>query len=167
MNLLRWLKHRWMDERDVRRAFGHDTLERLETRIRLSEARHTGQLRICIEAGLPLADLWRGTTSRQRALHLFGALRMWDTEHNNGVLIYLLLADKKIEIIADRGLSRQVRPPEWDAVIRDMSHHMHQGLWETALGQAIDAVTDKLCQHFPVVEGQARVNELPDKPVIL
>jgi uncharacterized membrane protein len=156
-----------MDERDVRRAFGHDTLERLETRIRLSEARHTGQLRICIEAGLPLSDLWRGTTSRQRALHLFGALRMWDTEHNNGVLIYLLLADKKIEIIADRGLSRQVRPPEWDAVIRDMSHHMHQGLWETALGQAIDAVTDKLCQHFPVVEGQARVNELPDKPVIL
>ncbi len=167
MKLLRWLRHRWLDEHDVRRAVGRDALERLETRIRLSEARHTGQLRICIEAGLPLADLWHGRTSRQRAMHLFGALQMWDTEHNNGVLIYLLLADRKIEIVADRGLSRLVRPPEWDAVIRDMSHHMHQGLWETALGQAIDAVTDQLCRHFPVVEGQARVNELPDKPVIL
>jgi uncharacterized membrane protein len=165
--LTRWARHLWLDAADARRILTPAGLQRLEQAVKDSESRHLGELRLCVEASLPLAALRGGVDARSRAIDLFSQLRVWDTEHNNGVLIYLLLADRKIEIVADRGLSRQVRPPEWDAVIRDMSHHMHQGLWETALGQAIDAVTDKLCQHFPVVEGQARVNELPDKPVIL
>jgi uncharacterized membrane protein len=104
--LLRILKHRWHDETDARRALDEVALTRLQTRVQSSETRHRGEIRVCVEAGLPLSYLWRDATPRERALAMFGKLRVWDTEHNSGVLIYLLLAERAIEIVADRGLNR-------------------------------------------------------------
>ena len=98
---LRILKHRWVDEDDARRAFGKAALERLQTRVAESERLHSGEVRLCIEASLPLSYLWRGASARERALAMFGKLRVWDTEHNNGVIIYVMLAEHAIEIVAD------------------------------------------------------------------
>ena len=94
--LARIWRHLWLDESDTRKAISREAAERLKHRVAASEQRHTGQVRICIEAALPLSYLWRNETPRQRAIAVFGKLRVWDTEHNNGVLIYLLLAERAI-----------------------------------------------------------------------
>ena len=107
--LTRLLRHRWADGR-LRRVLTPEVLQRLGQRVAASERRHTGQIRICAEGGLPLSYLWRGASARERAITQFGKLRVWDTEHNNGVLIYLLLAEHAIEIVADRGLAQRDAP---------------------------------------------------------
>ncbi len=163
---LRILKHRWLDEGDARRALGAAGLERLRERVAASELTHSGEIRICVEAGLPLSYLWRGATARERAVTQFGKLRVWDTEHNNGVLIYLLLAEHCIEIVADRGLSRRVDVAQWQAIARGMSEAFRQGRFEDGLNAAVDAVTTCLRQHFPLAVGERNPNELPDAPVL-
>jgi uncharacterized membrane protein len=161
---LRMLRHRLYDETDTRRALDDAALERLEARIRASERRHSGEIRLSVEAGLPLSYLWRRLRARDRALALFGRLRVWDTEANNGVLIYLLLAEHAIEIVADRGLARHVEPAQWDALIEDMRGAFRAGRYEQGLMRAIDDVEALLVRHFPLAEGQANPNELPDAP---
>ena len=162
--LLRLLKHRWFDETDARRALGRDGLARLEARVAASERRHSGELRLCVEAGLPWSYLWRGASARERAIAMFGKLRVWDTEHNNGVLIYLLLAEHRIEIVADRGLNRFVGTQRWQAITATMRNAFRVGGFESGLNDAIDAVDALLAQHFPLQPGQANPNELPDAP---
>ena len=161
--LARILKHRWTDETDTARALGVDALARLEARVAASESRHSGEIRLCVEAGLPLSYLWRDATPRQRAVTLFGKLRVWDTEHNNGVLIYLLLAERAIEIVADRGLTRHVPQTSWDALIAGMRDNFRGGRFEEGLAQAVDAVDALLLRHFALAEGEANPNELPDR----
>lgn len=161
--LLRLLKHRWTDEGDLRRALGPEALARLEQRVQASEHRHSGEIRLCVEAGLPLGYLWRGLTARDRAVTMFGKLRVWDTEHNNGVLIYLLLADHAIEIVADRGVSRVVPRAHWEQVVAGMREAFRAGRFEEGLAAAIDAVDEMLARHFPLAEGQLNPNELPDR----
>ena len=161
---LRILRHRWLDEGDARRALGRDGLERLRRRVAASERTHSGEIRVCIEAGLPLGSLWRGASARERALALFGELRVWDTEHNNGVLIYLLLAERRIEIVADRGLNRHFDASHWHAITQGMGRAFRERKFEQGLDAAIDAVTASLNQHFPVAEGEPNPNELPDAP---
>jgi len=163
---MRILKHRWLDEGDTRRALGAGTLERLNERVAASERRHSGEIRVCVEAGLPLSYLWRGASARERAVTLFGKLRVWDTEHNNGVLIYLLLAEHRIEIVADRGLDRQVSPAQWQAIVGGMRAAFHAGRFEDGLNAAIDAVGTLLLQHFALQPGQTNPNELPDAPLL-
>jgi uncharacterized membrane protein len=160
--LQRILRHRMHDDTDSARALGADALARLRSRVAASEQRHSGEILLCIEAGLPLADLWRDTTPRQRAVALFGTLGVWDTEHNNGVLIYLLLADHMIEIVADRGVARVVPQAHWQALVDGMRQAFRQGHFEQGLAQAIDAVDAELVKHFPLAPGQANPNELPD-----
>ncbi len=162
--LLRILKHRWHDETDVERALGEAALARAEQRVVASERGHSGEIRVCIEAGLPLSYLWRGATPRERAVAMFGKLRVWDTEQNNGVLVYLLLAEHAIEIVADRGLSRHVPPDHWRELTQRMSAAFRAGRFEEGLGEAIDAVHDLLSQHYPLAPGEANPNELPDRP---
>ncbi len=162
MKLSRLLKHRWLDETDARRALGPEALARLHARVQTSEAGHSGEIRISVEAGLPLSYLWRDLTARDRAVTLFGKLRVWDTEHNNGVLIYLLLAERAIEIVADRGLARHVPPAQWEALIAGMREAFRAGRFEEGLAQAVDAVDALLRRHFPLRRGQANPNELPD-----
>jgi uncharacterized membrane protein len=162
----RWariLRHRWLDETDTARALGAAALARLESRVAGSERQHGGEIRLCVEAGLPLSYLWRGATARQRAVTLFGKLRVWDTEQNNGVLIYLLLAEHAIEIVADRGLERHVSRPQWDKLLAAMSDAFRGGRFEEGLMQAIDAVDALLARHFPLAAGQVNPNELPDR----
>lgn len=162
--MLRILKHRWLDERDAHRALGKGTLARIEARVGASEQRHSGQIRICVEAGLPLSYLRKNLTARDRAVMMFGKLRVWDTEANNGVLIYLLLAERSIEIVADRGLARHVPPEQWQAIVAGMREPFADGRFEEGLNAAIDAVDILLVRYFPLAAGATRPNELPNRP---
>ena len=162
--LARILRHRWHDETDVARALDAAALARLTERVAASERHHSGEIRICVEAGLPLAYLWRHAQARERAIALFGELRVWDTEHNNGVLIYLLLAEHRIEIVADRGLHRLVGAAQWQEVMAMMRVAFRRGEFEAGLNTAIDAVDALLAQHFPLAPGETNPNELPDRP---
>ena len=162
----RLLKHRWHDEADARRALGAGAAERLRKRVTDSELGHSGEIRICVEASLPLSYLWRGATARERALAMFGKLGVWDTEANNGVLIYLLIADRRIEIIADRGLNRHIGAAHWQAISAGMSEAFRAGRFEDGLNAAVDAVSQVLCEHFPLAAGERNPNELPDALVI-
>ena len=160
--LSRILKHRWLDETDAARALGPDALAHLEERVRASEHKHSGEIRLCVEAGLPLSYLWRGATARQRAVAVFGKLRVWDTEHNNGVLIYLLLAEHAIEIVADRGITRRVPQATWDALITGMREDFRAGRFERGLMQAVEMADGLLSRHFPLAAGESNPNELSD-----
>ncbi len=162
--IARLLRHRWLDEDDTRRALGPQALARIEERVRASERKHSGEIRVCVEAGLPLGYLWRDLGARERALSLFGKLRVWDTERNNGVLIYLLLAEHRIEIVADRGVDRVAGAAEWHRIVQGMSAAFKERHFEAGLNAAIDAVDALLCEHFALAPGQADRNELPDAP---
>jgi len=162
----RLLRHRWWDETDTRRALDASALQRIEQRIARSEQSHGGEIRVCVEAGLPLSYLWRRATARERAVTMFGKLRVWDTEHNSGVLIYLLLADHAIEIVADRGIARHVPPGHWNGIVAAMRQEFRAGRFEAGLMQAIDAVEALMLQHFASAAGEANPNELPNRPHI-
>ena len=167
MQLTRLLRHRWHDHTDARRALGDAALARLAQRVAASELRHSGEIRVCVEAGLPLPYQLRDATARERAVAVFGELGVWDTEHNNGVLIYLLLAERCIEIVADRGLNRHVNAAQWQQISDAMAAAFKTGEFEAGLNQAVDAVDALLVRHFPAAPGDANPNELPDAPVVL
>ena len=164
MGWWRILKHSRLDAGDAKRLLGAGALQRIEARVAASESRHSGEIRVSVEAGLPLSYLRREAKVRERAVMLFGKLRVWDTEHNNGVLIYLLLAERAIEIVADRGLARQVPPAEWQRIAATMSEAFRSGQFEAGLNQAIDAVEALLIAHFALAPGAVNPNELPDAP---
>ncbi|MDP1968916.1 MAG: TPM domain-containing protein [Burkholderiaceae bacterium] len=170
INLLRFMgrmaRHVWLDASDTQRAIPPAMVQRLMQRVAASENRHSGEIRICVEAGLPMSYLWRNATARQRAVTMFGKLRVWDTEHNNGVLIYLLLAERAIEIVADRGIDRHVSAPEWQAMTQRMAAAFREGHFEEGLTQALEEVSALMVQHFPRAEGESDSNELPDMPVL-
>lgn len=164
----RLLRHRWAEAQ-----LGHVAtpalIEQLTQAVAASELRHTGQVRICIEAGLPGSYVWRGASARERALAMFSKLRVWDTEQNNGVLIYLLLADHAIEIVADRGLERPVSQPTWNALVDNLGTALRSGRYADGLLQALDGVSAILQQHFPsrpATPAGHQPNELPDAPFI-
>jgi uncharacterized membrane protein len=158
----RILRHRLYDDTDTSRALDNAALERLAARVKQSEARHSGEIRVSVEAGLPLSYLWQGLSARDRAVTLFGKLRVWDTESNNGVLIYLLLAEHAIEIVADRGLTRHVPPGHWQQVLGGMREAFRARRFEQGLMDAIAAVEALLLQHYPLSAGERNPNELPD-----
>ena len=166
-------RHLWMDASDTRKALPADMLQRLATRVAASESRHTGQIRIYVEAALPLSYLWRlGRTStmkeltRQRAVMQFAKLLLWDTEHNNGVLIYLQLAEHSIEVVADRGVDRRVSAHDWQAMTQRMSAAFRAGQFEDGLTQAIGEVSSVLVAHFPASPDSKPINEQPNEPVL-
>jgi len=166
--ITRLFRHRWMDE--AHRVIGPRTLLALTQAVAAGERRHSGEIRVCIEAGLRNRDLLRPDPTpalvRQRALDQFGQLQVWDTAQNNGVLIYLLLAEQAIEVVADRGLNAHVSPTQWQALVQRLGGALQAGQWEAGLTYAIAEVSDLLAAHFPLQEGAANPNELPDKPVL-
>ncbi|MGA0611501.1 TPM domain-containing protein [Caldimonas sp. KR1-144] len=164
--IARILRHRWLDESDVHRLLGRGALERIEAKVRASERRHSGEIRVCVEAGLPLGYLWRNLGAHERAVTMFGKLRVWDTEHNNGVLIYLLLAEHRIEVLADRGIHRRAGAERWAQVVAQMREAFRAGQFEAGLAAAIDTIDALLVEHFPLAPGEVNPNELPDAPVI-
>lgn len=169
----RIIRHIWLDASDTKRAVPPDVFHRLTAQVAASESLHTGQIRICVEASLPTSYLWRlgrklsiNQLIRQRAVMLFCKLRVWDTEHNNGVLLYLQLAERSIEVVADRGLNRHVPDEAWQAMTRRMSMAFREGLFEDGLSLALDEVSKLLVAHFPAVQGSPRPDELPNEPVL-
>jgi uncharacterized membrane protein len=137
----------------------------IENAIAEQERRHAGQLRFAVEASLPLGEFTRGVDAHTRAVEWFGRLRIWDTEHNSGVLIYLLLADRRVEIVADRGIHSKVGSAAWEAICGEMQREFARGQFERGAVIGIRAISDLLAAHFPR-SGDSR-NELPDKPVVL
>lgn len=164
--LQRLWRHLTCDEADARRLLPPDAQQRLADHVRLSESRHGGEIRVCIEASLPWAAVWRGLSPRERALEAFAQLGVWDTERNNGVLIYLLLADHAIEIVADRGLRQAVPPADWQRIVHLLGEALSAAHPEEGLHQAIDAVSALLDEHFPHDPQWPAANELPDRPVM-
>jgi uncharacterized membrane protein len=164
-------KHRWFDEASATRCVSAAALQRLCVRVQSSEKLHTGQIRVCVEGGLPTSYLWRKTTmkavTRQRAVMLFSKLRVWDTESNNGVLVYLLLAERAIELVADRGLSNHVSPETWASMVHRLEAALKQDQFEQGLADAVDEISTRLVAHFPRVAGVSYPNELPDKVVLM
>jgi uncharacterized membrane protein len=155
-----------LDEGDARRMLTKDALVRIERREAERERRHSDEIRVAVEAGLPLSYLRRGATPRERAIAMFGKLGVWDTEGNNGVLIYLLLAERAIEIVADRGLNAHVPAAEWAQIAETMKTAFRGGDHEGGLLKAVDAVDALLVRHFARQSGDHDVNELPDAPVV-
>ena len=165
MNPLRIVRHAFQTWIGGRRRFPKHTLDRLEEAIRESEKRHGGELRFVVETGLEGMRLWRGITPRARAEEVFARLGVWDTELDNGVLIYVLLADRDVEILADRGFNGKVKPEEWEAVCREMESHFARGDFEGGSLAGIEAVTRLMERHFPPASPEP--NELPDRPVLM
>jgi uncharacterized membrane protein len=165
MNTVRLLKHLIIPDWVARRTFPSRAASRIEKAIRESERQHLGELRFVLEGGLPLPFLRAKKPARARAEDLFARLRVWDTEHNSGVLIYVQLVDRRIEIVADRGIAAKVSEAEWSAICRAMEKTFRAGRYEEGALEAIEGATALLARHFPS-DGQHR-NELPDRPVFL
>lgn len=163
---LRLLRHFATDHRSARKAFSDAELARIGQAISEGEKQHRGQVRFVVEPALPLARVARRTTPRERALEAFGLLRIWDTEENCGVLVYLLLADRAVEIVADRGIDRAVGAAKWQSVCREMEAAFAAGRYAEGAEAGIAAINELLARHFPG-DGKPRTNELPDAPVVL
>ncbi|HEX7811850.1 MAG TPA: TPM domain-containing protein [Burkholderiales bacterium] len=165
MKISRIVRHLLTPAWQVRNKFSATALARIEQAIRESETRHAGQIRFAVEHALEPGAVWRGETAGERALQVFSLLRVWDTEHNNGVLIYLLLADRDIEIIADRGIHRHIGAPAWEAICQEMESAFRAGRFEEGVIAGIERVSRHLESHFPRAAGTD--NELPDAAVVL
>jgi uncharacterized membrane protein len=163
--LKRLARHLATDHRAVRKAFPPEALARIEAATSAGERNHAGQVRFVVEAGLPLALVMSRQTPHERALELFGSLRIWDTEGNSGVLVYVLLADRRVEIIADRGIHREVGDAEWRSICGTMESAFREGRFADGAVAGIEAVSALLSRHFP--RTGAANNELPDQPIVL
>ncbi|MFC5301047.1 TPM domain-containing protein [Azospira restricta] len=165
MDVVRFLRHALVPQWWAMRAFPPATLAALEAAIAASERQHTGELRFVVEAALPPQHLLAGRSARERAIELFAQLRVWDTEANSGVLIYVQLLDRKVEIVADRGIDARVGQAFWEAVCGRVQAAFHAGRFEAGALAAIGEITAALAAHFP--PAAANPNELPDRPLLL
>lgn len=165
MNIKRIAKHLLLTHRQVNRVFTRPTLFAIEQAIKESEIAHVGEIRFVVEGALHSTPLFKGQSARERALEVFSQLRVWDTEQNNGLLIYLLLADRDVEIVADRGIHAKVGLEEWEKICRTMETAFKQAKYEWGVVCGIQAVTEHLIKHFPA-SGAGR-DELPDTPAVL
>jgi uncharacterized membrane protein len=163
--LLRFFRHAFSSPLWARRYFSKQALFQIEHAITESEKRHAGEIRFVVEAGLQPLEILAGKSPRQRAIELFGQLNIWDTEHNNGVLIYLLLADHDVEIVADRGIHRYVGEAGWEAICHAMELRFREGAFEVGVLEGIAAIDQALILHFPA-QGVER-NEIPNHPVVM
>ncbi|MFB3818297.1 MAG: TPM domain-containing protein [Candidatus Methylomirabilales bacterium] len=165
MSLKRALRHLVAAPWIVRRAFPPDTLRKIEEAVTASERQHRGEVRFVVEGALDFLPLLRGLAPRERALELFSLLRVWDTEENTGVLLYVQLVDRDIEVVADRGIAHRIAQPEWDAICRRMEEAFRARRFLAGALEGIREVTRLLAQHFPA--HAQNVDELPDRPTVL
>ena len=162
---MRLLRH--LFARSARSVFPEDSLQRIAAAVHAAEQRHTGEICFAVEASLPPMAVLRGIDARARAQHVFAQLRVWDTHANNGVLVYLLLADRRIEIVADRGLAGLVSAEQWRGVCQLMEGRLSDDRAEDAALAGVAAISALLAEHFPQQPGVADENELPDMPRLL
>lgn len=161
----RLFRHLFSPRWRVRRAFPARAMRAIEAEIRQCEGMHEGEVRFAVEGELDFFALLRNQSARERAIQVFSHLRIWDTEYNNGVLIYLLLADHDVEIIADRGIHARVGEEGWEAICRDMEQAFRQGRFEEGVIAGIRAASAHLARHYP--RRGEKANELPNVPVVL
>jgi uncharacterized membrane protein YgcG len=165
MTIGRMLRHLFIPPWRVRLAFPGSTLRAIESAIRKCEASHSGEIRFAVEGTLHLRALLRGQTARDRAVEVFSQLRVWDTEQNNGVLIYLLLADHDVEILADRGVHARVGTEGWERICHEMEAMLRLGDFAAGVLSGIRAVSARLVEHYPSKPNDK--NELDNKPIVL
>ena len=165
MELKRFLRHVMMRPLKARRWFSETTLDAIQREVATLEARHRGEVCFVVESELATAQLWRELSSRDRAREVFAAQGVWNTEENNGVLIYLLLADRKVEVVADRGVDGKAAPGEWQAICQVMEARFREGRFEEGAIAGVRAVSEVLERHFPA--GAQGRNELGDRPVLM
>lgn len=165
VSLSRILRHLFTTQRAVRSAFSGATLDAVEQAIRQGEQRHGGQVRFVVEPSLDGSPLWQGQSARERAVDLFSHLRIWDTERNSGVLVYVLLADRAVEIVADRGIHACCGSEAWSHVCAEMQRQFAEGRFAEGSLAGVRSVGELLEQHFP--RRVAEDNELPDRPILL
>ncbi len=165
--LMRWLRHAIKTPRSVDRAFPPAVLQRIQQAIAESEQTHSGEIRFAVEASLPWSYLRRDAPARERAEMVFAKLRVWDTEENNGVLIFVELADHRIEIVADRGIAHHVPNARWNEVSNMMREQFRAGEFEAGSIAAVRAVSAMLAERFRLADGARNPNELPDAPAVL
>lgn len=165
VRLKRWLIHIFIPPWRWHLAFPTSLLKEIENAISQSESLHRGELRFAIENALEPAWVWKKLSAHQRATEVFSNLRVWDTEDNSGILIYILLADREVHIIADRGIAQKVAQQEWDAITKTMQSAFSKGEFRRGSLIGIEQLTQLLANHFPA--GAKNANELPNKPVIL
>ncbi len=163
--LARQWRHFITDRRDVHRIFPTEELDRIQRAIAAGETLHAGEVRFTIEASLPMPRIWHRVKPRERALEVFGLLRIWDTEANDGVLLYVLLADRAVEIVADRGINARVGDAAWQAICRKIETAFREGRFADGVELGIAEISALLAQHSP--RSGAGRNELPDAPVVL
>jgi uncharacterized membrane protein len=165
VNIRRWFRHAFMPPWRWRALFPKAVLADIEKAVKHSEHQHNGELRFAVENTLALDKVWRGMPVRQRAIEVFSNLRVWDTEENSGVLIYLLLADREVHIVADRGIAKRVAQAEWDAIAETMQQEFRRGDFLRGSLHGIERITTLLANHFP--PGADNRNELSNKPIIV
>jgi uncharacterized membrane protein len=165
MDWKRLARHLWIGPPERDRLFPKASLQRITEAIAAAETRHHGEIRFAVETSLPTAEIAKGVTARQKAIEAFARLGIWDTEENNGVLIYLLLADHDVEIVADRGVHAKVGPEGWEAICRKMEAEFRAGRFEAGVLAGIAEAGRHLETHFP--RTGTDVNELPDAPALL
>jgi len=164
MAIRRFLKHLATTRRAAQRAFPAAVLDRIERTIREVESRHDGEIRFVVEAALDMGPLWLQQSPRERALEVFASQRVWDTPDNNGILLYVLMADHAVEIVCDRGIHARADAGTWAAVCRGIQDAFGQGRYEQGAVDGIAALGATLARHYP---GAARSNELPDSPQLI
>lgn len=167
MGLKRIFRHLFFPPAQVRRMFPVRVLDAIEQAIRTCEDSHQGEIRFAVEGAIGLVPLLKNISARQRAIEVFSMLRVWDTENNNGVLIYLQLADRKVEIVADRSVHRLAGSATWNAICRDMETAFRQGRFEEGAIGGIRAIAACLATYYPANGGANKLNELPDRPTVL
>lgn len=165
MKLARFIKHLLIPAWHARRVFSAADLKAIGAAVSESETAHRGELRFVVEGPLPVSSLWIDESPRQRAIELFARLRVWDTEENCGVLIYVQLVDRRVEILADRGIAAKVPQSEWDAICRGMENDFRARRWREGALAAVTRAGKLLAMQFPA--GEINPNELPDAPRVL
>jgi uncharacterized membrane protein len=166
MDWSRAWRHLVSTHREASRLFSPETMKRLQDAIAEGEATHRGEVRLVVESSLPFRKVRRGMSPRQRALDVFGTFRVWDTEENNGVLLYINIADRRLEIVADRAASRSIGDPHWQIVAGLAQKAFKEGAFERGVTDAIKAIHRALATAFPP-DGEPRRNELSDAPVVI
>jgi hypothetical protein len=164
--LARWIHHLWVGPLHVRRAFPREAFERIERAIAEGERGHRAELRFAVESSLDAVNLWRGTTARERALQVFSEFRIWDTEEDNGVLVYLLWADHAVEVVADRGAMKHVDAAVWQRACAQLVEACRSGRQADGALEAIATIGAALAQAYPS-DGRDNPDELPNAPLML
>jgi len=165
MNIKRIARHLFTLRGAVKRHFSKASLKAIEEAIGLSEKEHGGEIRFAVESSLPLRAIVGSVTGRERAIQVFSDLRVWDTADNSGVLIYLLLADRDVEIVADRGINKHATQERWEKVCREMEEEFKAGNFKEGVIMGIELITKHLKEFSPRREDDQ--DELPNKPVIV